>query len=95
MHQVLDGVSKPGRAELIPNRFKAIEWALQKAAPGDGVLVSGCGSQPFALVGEESWTINDRDVCEAWLYDNASLAPAIPEGDLEPGIYNIDDYREC
>lgn len=95
MHQVLDGVSKPGRAELIPNRFKAIEWTLQKAAPGDAVLVSGCGNQPFALVGEDSWTINDRDVCEAWLYDNASLAPVTPEGGLEPGIYNIDDYREC
>jgi len=63
MHQVLDGIREPGRAELIPNRFKAIEWILQKAQPGDAVLVSGCGNRPFALVGEESWTINDRDVC--------------------------------
>lgn len=95
MHQVLDGVSEPGRAELIPNRFKAIEWILQKAAPGDAVLISGCGNRPFALIGEDSWTINDRDTCEAWLYDNASLAPVNTDGGLEPGIYNIDDYREC
>ena len=95
MHQVLDGIREPGRAELIPNRFKAIEWILQKAQPGDAVLVSGCGNRPFALVGKESWTINDRDVCEAWLYDNASLAPVSPDGGLEPGIYNIDDYRDC
>ena len=95
MHQVLDGVSDPSRVELIPNRFKAIEWILQRADPGDAVLISGCGNRPFALVGQDSWTINDRDVCEAWLYDNASLAPANPDGGLEPGIYNIDDYREC
>ena len=95
MHEVLDGIRDTSRVELIPNRFKAIEWILQQAKPGDSVLISGCGHQPFALVGEDSWTINDRDVCEAWLYDNASLAPVNPEGGLEPGIYNIEDYRDC
>ena len=95
MHQVLDGLRDSSRVELIPNRFKAIEWILQQAKPGDAVLISGCGNRPFAIVGEGSWTINDRDVCEAWLYDNASLAPVDPDGGLEPGIYNIDDYREC
>ena len=95
MHQILDGIRDTSRVELIPNRFKAIEWILQRAQPGDAVLISGCGNRPFAMVGEDSWTINDRDVCEAWLYDNASLAPVNPDGGLEPGIYNIDDYREC
>lgn len=95
MHQVLDGFENPGEARIIPNRFKAIEWVLENANPGDAVLITGCGDRPFATVGDEAWTINDRDVCEAWLYDNASLAPIDCEGGLEPGIYNIDDYREC
>lgn len=95
IHQVLDGFDSPGEARIIPNRFKAIEWVLENAKPGDAVVITGCGDRPFATVGDDSWTINDRDVCEAWLYDNASLAPMDSEGGLEPGIYNIDDYREC
>jgi UDP-N-acetylmuramoyl-L-alanyl-D-glutamate--2,6-diaminopimelate ligase len=92
-HQVLDGFSDPSKAQLIPNRFKAIEWTLQNAKPGDAVLVAGCGERPFALVGEHKWTISDRDVCQAWLYDNATLSPGEmkPFGDQQ--IFNIDDYR--
>lgn len=93
-HQVLDGFKKPSAARLIPNRFKAIEWALQHAQPGDSVLVTGCGDRPFALMGEDQWTITDRDVCQAWLYDHASLEPAEtkpkPDG---PSSFYIDDYR--
>ena len=93
-HQVLDGFQEPGNAQLIPNRFKAIEWVLQNAKPGDAVLVSGCGERPFALIGEHNWTITDRDVCEAWLYDHASIAPLSGKPKLDANkIFNIDDYR--
>ncbi len=91
-HQFLDGFSKPEQAQLVPNRFKAIEWVLSQAKPEDGVLIAGCGERPFALVGEHQWTIGDRDVCQAWLYDHASLKPNFP-GDRSQ-IFNIDDYRE-
>lgn len=93
-HQVLDGFDNPGDAQVIPNRFRAIEWVLEKAGPNDAVLVSGCGEKPFALVGEVNWTIGDRDVCEAWLYDNASLSPLESDWGDDPGIFNIDDYRK-
>jgi len=92
-HQVLDGFENPGSAQLIPNRFKAIEWVLQKAKPGDAVLVTGCGERPFALIGEENWTISDTDVCQAWLYDHSTLAPIKPSGNSFNQIFNIDDYR--
>jgi UDP-N-acetylmuramoyl-L-alanyl-D-glutamate--2,6-diaminopimelate ligase len=93
-HQVLDGCENPGDIRLIPNRFRAIEWTLQQAQPGDAVLVSGCGEKPFALVGEENWTISDRDVCQAWLYDNASISPLDKQtSSQEPTIFNIDDFR--
>lgn len=93
-HQVLDGFEKPGDAQLIPNRFKAIEWTMQQAQPGDSVLVSGCGERPFAMVGENNWTITDRDVCQAWLYDNASLeATEGTDPENFDQVFNIDDYR--
>ena len=91
IHQVLDGFRNPESAQIIPNRFKAIEWVLSQARPGDAVLISGCGERPFALVGEHHWTIADRDVCQAWLYDNASMMAE--KFDKPLGIYNIDDYR--
>ena len=91
IHQVLDGFRKPESAQIIPNRFKAIEWVLSQAKTGDAVLISGCGERPFALVGEHHWTIADRDVCQAWLYDNASMIQENCE--QPPSIYNIDDYR--
>ena len=92
-HQVLDGFQEPANANLIPNRFKAIEWTLQQAKPGDAVLVAGCGERPFALVGDHNWTITDRDVCQAWLYDNASLSPMESNLVQNPSIFNIEDYR--
>ncbi len=93
-HQVLDGFDRPEKARLIPNRFKAIEWALQQASPGDAVLITGCGERPFALVGENRWTINDRDVCQAWLYDHASMETvALQATEPDPAIFDIRDYR--
>ena len=89
IHQLIDGFDEPHSVQVIPNRFRAIEWVLQNAGPNDGVLVAGCGDRPFALLGEENWTIADRDVCEAWLFDNASI-----DGKMtDPGIFRIDEYR--
>lgn len=88
-HQVLDGFRNPSKAQLIPNRFNAIEWALSQAQPNDAVLIAGCGDRPIARVGENQWEVSDRDVCQAWLYDRVSWGqPA-----AERKIFNIDDYR--
>jgi len=93
-HQMLDGFEDPGKAHLLPNRFKAIQWVLKNAKPGDAVLVSGCGERPFALIGEDHWTITDRDVCQAWLYDNSEiLDPKHNPDSSSSQIFNIDDYR--
>ena len=98
LHQTLDGCQSQADVRLIPNRFRAIEWTLSQAGPEDAVLICGCGEKPIAIVGTENWKITDRDVCEAWLYDQSSLAPvknvAESNGSKDsPNIYNIDDYR--
>lgn len=92
IHQILDGFEKPDTAQVIPNRFKAIEWVLSQARPGDVVLISGCGERPFALVGENKWTIADSDVCEAWLYDHSSMLEEKPQKQ-DQTIFDIDNYR--
>lgn len=90
MHQLLDGFVEPGKPQVIPNRFKAIQWVLENARAGDAVLISGKGQQPFALVGEQAWPVSDRDVAEAWLFDNNDLED---KNDNGPDTFNIDDYR--
>jgi UDP-N-acetylmuramoyl-L-alanyl-D-glutamate--2,6-diaminopimelate ligase len=93
MHQVLDGFENAGKPRIIANRFRAIEWVLSQAQPGDGVLITGCGEKPFALVGNDCWTISDRDVCQAWLYDNGSLIGEPSGKNSQQDIFKIDDYR--
>ena len=40
-HDLLDGFRDPAKAEISPNRVRAIRWALDRAAAGDTVLVAG------------------------------------------------------
>ena len=88
-HQILDGFDDPERAHVIPNRLRAIEYALSNAKPDDAVIVTGCGEKTIALVGEREWSVCDRDVCQAWLYDNAS----VNKDDSGPQISHFDDFR--
>ena len=90
IHQVLDGFHNPKNAQVIPNRLGAIEWALGQAKPGDSVLVTGAGEKSIADITTESWSITDRDICRAWLYDQAI---EMTEEKPEPNIYRMDDYR--
>jgi len=90
IHQVLDGMKRPGRAQVMPDRIRAIEWALAQAGPGDTVLIAGAGHLPIASAGADEWQVTDADVCQAWLYEQSQVPSP---GDREAIVYNIDDYR--
>ncbi|MCA9187589.1 MAG: UDP-N-acetylmuramoyl-L-alanyl-D-glutamate--2,6-diaminopimelate ligase [Pirellulaceae bacterium] len=62
-HDILDGYDRPAQAQLIPDRARAICWALHKARPGDTVLVAGRGSRALHVVGANREAFDDRDVC--------------------------------
>lgn len=95
IHQIIDGFTETVKPQVIPNRFKAIQWALSNAKAGDAVLVAGQGQKPFALVGDQAWPVADRNVCEAWLYDRNRLEQDNDEDDDDGGhdTFHIDDYR--
>lgn len=65
LHDVLDGFERPHRACLIPNRAKAITYALALARAGDGVLV--VGDEPLG-----GTALDERQVIRAWLYAQAA-----------------------
>ena len=40
---LLDGFENPALPHVLPDRHRAIEWILQRAKPGDVILLAGCG----------------------------------------------------
>lgn len=91
-HQILDGVGDHDQVRLLPNRMDAIEWLLAEAKPGDGLLITGVGERPIASVGDQNWSVSDRELVQAWLYDNQEKqAPAAAN---RAQIYRLQDYLQ-
>ncbi|MCP4192022.1 MAG: hypothetical protein GY768_15530 [Planctomycetaceae bacterium] len=62
-HDVLDGFDRPSQGHLMPDRAKAICWALAEAEPGDTVVLAG-GRESM---GPDQVTLCDEDVTRYWL----------------------------
>lgn len=77
-HDILDGYQEPERARLLPNREKAICWALDQARPGDTVLIAGKGHEDYQIIGKLRHPFDDREVARGHLYSAAreETAPA-------------------
>ncbi|MCH7729575.1 MAG: UDP-N-acetylmuramoyl-L-alanyl-D-glutamate--2,6-diaminopimelate ligase, partial [Planctomycetes bacterium] len=67
-HDIMDGYDRPARARLIPNRTKAIQWAVESAQPGDTVLIAGKGHEQFQIIGHTTTPFDDREVAKHHLY---------------------------
>lgn len=67
-HDILSGFHSPGKAHIIPDRQKAIHWALSEAQPGDTVVITGKGDEPFQQIGKRQVQFDDREVAKNWLY---------------------------
>jgi UDP-N-acetylmuramoyl-L-alanyl-D-glutamate--2,6-diaminopimelate ligase len=67
-HEVLDGFERPGKAQVIPNRQAAIQFALSQAGEGDCVLIAGRGDRVSQIGRGKQSTYDDREVACQWLY---------------------------
>jgi UDP-N-acetylmuramoyl-L-alanyl-D-glutamate--2,6-diaminopimelate ligase len=65
---VLDGFERPAKAQIIPNREKAIQFALSQAGEGDAVLIAGRGDRVTQLGRGQKPAYDDREVACEWLY---------------------------
>ncbi len=68
-HEILDGMTDVATPRLLPNRVKAIEWALSQAQPGDAVVIAGKGDENFQIIGKKKQSHDDRDIACKWLYE--------------------------
>ncbi len=60
---ILAGMKKSKTAvKVIPDREKAIAWAIDKAAPGDVILLAGKGHEDYQVVGKEKRHMDEREI---------------------------------
>jgi len=77
-HDILDGFEEPEKAHLLPDRAEAIYLALDKAQPGDTVLIAGKGHESVQHVCGKAHPFDDRETAKQWLYETAESTPATP-----------------
>ena len=63
IREILAGMGE-GRAqiEVIEDREAAIAWAIDKAAPGDVILLAGKGHEDYQVVGKEKRHMDEREI---------------------------------
>ena len=59
--QVSRGVSAADAVEIVDRR-EAIWWALDRAEPGDAVLLAGKGHEAYQIVGTEKRPFDEREI---------------------------------
>ncbi len=58
---VVDGYRRPAQAHVIPDRRRAVAYALSIARPGDTVLVAGKGERQGQWIGNQQHAFDDAD----------------------------------
>ncbi len=63
IHDILSGMQSSSAAvQVIPDREEAIAWAIDKAAPGDVILLAGKGHEDYQIVGKEKRHMDEREI---------------------------------
>jgi UDP-N-acetylmuramoyl-L-alanyl-D-glutamate--2,6-diaminopimelate ligase len=70
-HDLLDGYQRAAKAHVMPNRRRAIAWALSQARAGDTVLVAGSDRRNVELDSKPS-KHSDVGIVRDWLYKSAA-----------------------
>jgi len=63
INEILSGMSNSStNRKVIPDRVKAIQWAVDKAMPGDVILLAGKGHEDYQIVGHEKRHMDEREI---------------------------------
>ncbi len=74
---LLQGFQHPADVQVLLDRAQAIAWALDRAEPGDCVLIAGKGHESHQIVGQSKIPFDDRQFARAWLYEKQPHAPSL------------------
>lgn len=78
-HDIIDGYAKAAKAHPLPDRARAIEYALSQAGPGDTVVIAGKGELPWANEDSRREEGDDADVVREWLFSEGARPVPQPE----------------
>ena len=67
IEDILQGIDKTKKTEVISDRRKAIERAIQTGRPGDVIVIAGKGHEDYQEIGHEKKPFDDRLVAKAVL----------------------------
>jgi UDP-N-acetylmuramoyl-L-alanyl-D-glutamate--2,6-diaminopimelate ligase len=76
VHDILDGYDRPAQAQVMPDRMRAIGWALAEARAGDTVLIAGRGNETLHAVADRVDQFDDREVVRGFLYEMGAAPPS-------------------
>lgn len=76
-HDILDGCRRPGSPHILPERARAIQWALHEAEEGDTVLIAGKGCDKGQRIGDQVYPFDDREVARYCLHQLGETTPMI------------------
>ena len=63
IEDILAGMKNTATAvQVIEDRTKAIAWAIDKAGPGDVILLAGKGHEDYQVVGKEKHHMDEREI---------------------------------
>ena len=71
-HDIIDGLAKPAAARVMPDRRRAIEWAIEQAQPGDAILIAGRGMETRYETELEDEVFSDYELVEQLLRGESS-----------------------
>lgn len=68
INEIIPGVQdKSTPYQVICDRREAIRWAIDKAAPGDVILLAGKGHEDYQVIGHETVHLDEREIVAQYL----------------------------
>jgi UDP-N-acetylmuramoyl-L-alanyl-D-glutamate--2,6-diaminopimelate ligase len=63
IQDILKGMyEEMGNLEVIPDRVKAIEWAIENHRDGDVIILAGKGHEDYQIIGTEKFHMDEREI---------------------------------
>ena len=72
---IMAGFAQPDAVTVEPDRKKAIERAIERAQPGDIVLIAGKGHETYQIIGDRTIDFSDKDVALQSLKEHPCSRP--------------------
>jgi len=79
-NDTLDGYKRPAKAQISPDRSRAIELAISLARPGDAVVITGKGHHQTQTIRNETFVFDDAETARHAIRQWGEESQQAPDG---------------